>query len=142
MMTDAGLIRLAASALTHAYAPYSSKKVGAAILTMDNQIYTGCNVENATFGLSTCAERTAVYRAVCDGIRDFQAIAVVSNEYIFTFPCMSCQAVLAEFAPHIKIILQQDDKIKTFSLSRLFQLTLMNNQRRIAKDNRERGSDA
>lgn len=133
MITDAELIQHAAKALNNAYAPYTQKKFGAAILTTTNLVFTGCNIENASFGVSCCAERVAVYQAVNEGFRHFQSIAVVSTKEQYAFPCMTCQSVLAEFAPDIKIILQQHEQINSFSLSRLFHLTLMNNQRRLSQ---------
>lgn len=87
----------AQEARREAYAPYSRFAVGAALLTKSGQIYTGCNVENASYGLSICAERVAVFKAVAAGEREFEAIAVVSETR--ATPCGSCRQVLAEFDP-------------------------------------------
>ena len=95
------LIELATEAMTHAYAPYSGYKVGAALLCKDGTIYQGCNIENASFGPSNCAERTAIFKAVYDGKRDFEAIAVCGGkDGIITGkfpPCGVCRQVIREF---------------------------------------------
>ncbi len=101
-MEDKGLIALAAEARKKAYAPYSHYLVGAALLTASGKVYTGCNVENASYGLSICAERTAVVKAVSDGQRQFVAIAV-ANENGGT-PCGACRQVLAEFSPDMRVL--------------------------------------
>jgi cytidine deaminase len=86
-------------ALEHAYAPYSRFRVGAALLTRGGAVIRGCNVENASFGLSICAERNAVFRAVEEGERDFVAIAIVDAQGHGASPCGACRQVLHEFAP-------------------------------------------
>lgn len=100
-MTEVELIRLAKDAMQHAYAPYSGFKVGAALLTADGKIYPGCNIENAAYTPSNCAERTAFFKAVYAGERDFTAIAVVGGkdgviEDVFP-PCGVCRQVMQEF---------------------------------------------
>ncbi len=90
------LIRAARSAQKHAHAPYSEFPVGAALLTSTGKIFTGCNVENASFGLTICAERVAVTKAVSEGYRKFRAIAVVAPHKTLT-PCGACRQFLAEF---------------------------------------------
>jgi len=95
------LIRKATRARESAYAPYSGYKVGAALLTADGNIYTGCNVENAVYPLSICAERTAVFKAVSNGETGFSAIAVVTDNG--GTPCGSCRQVLREFGKEILI---------------------------------------
>ena len=95
------LIEAAKEAMTHAYVPYSGYTVGAALLTSDGRIYQGCNIENAAFSPTICAERTAIFKAVYDGVRDFRAIAVVGGKGgritgIFP-PCGVCRQVLREF---------------------------------------------
>lgn len=82
----------------NAYAPYSNFKVGAAVLAEDDKIYTGCNIENASYGATNCAERTAIFKAVSEGNRTIKAIAVVGVENNYTFPCGICRQVIAEFA--------------------------------------------
>ena len=91
------LIERAKKARENAYAPYSKFKVGAAILTEDGEIYTGVNVENASFGLTVCAERVALFKAVSDGKRSFKAIAVVTDTEEPVPPCGACRQVLSEF---------------------------------------------
>jgi len=91
------LIERAKKARENAYAPYSKFKVGAAILTEDGEVYTGVNVENASFGLTVCAERVALFKAVSDGKRSFKAIAVVADTEEPVPPCGACRQVLSEF---------------------------------------------
>ena len=101
-MTEVELIRLAKDAMQHAYAPYSGFKVGAALLTADGKVYPGCNIENAAYTPSNCAERTPFFKAVYAGERDFTAIAVVGGkdgviEDVFP-PCGVCREVIHEFS--------------------------------------------
>jgi len=98
------LIQHARDAQKQAYAPYSQFAVGAALLTEDGRIFSGCNVENSTFGATICAERTAVFTAVCNGARRFMKIAIVSDDEIPVMPCGICRSVLFEFSPDIEII--------------------------------------
>lgn len=95
------LIKKAIEMLNFSYAPYSNFHVGAALLTSEGEIYTGCNIENAAYGPSNCAERTAIFKAVSEGKKEFEAIAVVGgkNGKIESFcpPCGVCRQVLAEF---------------------------------------------
>ena len=100
-MTPEQLLRAVEEAMAYAYAPYSGCKVGAALLCTDGTVYTGCNIENASFGPTNCAERTAFFKAVSEGRRDFAAIAVVGGkdgilEGPFP-PCGVCRQVMAEF---------------------------------------------
>ncbi|MEL7564942.1 MAG: cytidine deaminase [Dehalobacterium sp.] len=104
-MEDLKLLSLAAQAKENAYAPYSGFRVGAALVTKDGAVFTGCNVENASYGLTNCAERTAVFTAVAAGYRDFTALAVSSDAKDYTFPCGACRQVLVEFNPDMKIIM-------------------------------------
>ena len=99
---DKELIALATQARKQAYAPYSHYEVGAALWTASGQVYTGCNVENASYGLTICAERTAAVKAVSSGERDFVAIAVVTADG--GTPCGACRQVLAEFGPHMRVL--------------------------------------
>ncbi len=91
------LIEAAKKAMNNAYAPYSGFKVGAAIMTEDGKIFTGCNVENASYGLSMCAERVALFKAVSEGYRRFKAIAIVADTSAPVRPCGACRQVLWEF---------------------------------------------
>ena len=97
MITDEDLISGAARARQCAYAPYSHFPVGAAVLAGSGKVYTGVNVDNASFGLTICAERSAVFSAVAAGEREIQAVAVVTS--IGAAPCGACRQVLSEFAP-------------------------------------------
>lgn len=100
-MTPEKLIELAKEAMTHAYAPYSHFKVGAALLCTDGTVYQGCNIENASYSPTNCAERTAFFKAVYDGHRDFSAIAICGGMdgviTGFTTPCGVCRQVMQEF---------------------------------------------
>jgi cytidine deaminase len=88
----------------HAYAPYSRFRVGAALLASDGRIFHGCNIENASFGLSICAERNALWKAVSEGVREFKAIAVSPGRGQSASPCGSCRQVLHEFSPQIRVL--------------------------------------
>ncbi len=108
-MTDHELLTLAGEARARAYAPYSGYAVGAALLCKDGSVYTGCNIENASFTPTVCAERTAFFKAVYDGKREFDAIAVVGGRVKepdgTAFPCGVCRQVMAEFCkPDFRII--------------------------------------
>lgn len=105
-MNDEQLIALAERAREKAYAPYSNFPVGAAILTEDGDVATGCNIENASYGLSVCAERTAVFKLISEGKSGIRAIAVVADTPGPVSPCGACRQVLAEFCdPDTKVIL-------------------------------------
>lgn len=94
-LDPAALVGAARAAAAHAYAPYSHFPVGAALLGADGNIYAGCNVENASYGLCLCAERNALFHAVARGCRDFRALAIVAN--VPVPPCGACRQALAEF---------------------------------------------
>ncbi len=97
------LIEVAKNAAKLAYAPYSGFNVGAALLTKSGKIFTGCNVENASYGLTNCAERTAVFKAVSEGEQEFLEIAIFTNTDELFSPCGACRQVLSEFGNHIKV---------------------------------------
>lgn len=100
------LLGEARKAMASAYAPYSSFTVGAALLAEDGTVWTGCNVENASFGLTVCAERVAVFGAVAGGRRAFVSLALVSTAEKAVPPCGACLQVLSEFAPELHVISQ------------------------------------
>ncbi len=102
---DEELVRVASLARERAYAPYSKYKVGAAIRTARNKVHAGANVENASYGLTICAERAAVFAAVNAGDTKLDAIAIVIDDDQLPSPCGACRQVLAEFAPTMRVIL-------------------------------------
>lgn len=120
-MTDAELIAQAQQARERAYAPYSSFPVGAALLGRSGRVYTGCNVENAAYPLVTCAERTAVTKAVSEGEREFQAIAVVTDTG--ATPCGACRQILREFSGpegDLRVLVADTDgNVRTFTIAEL-----------------------
>lgn len=103
----------------NAYAPYSRFTVGAAILTGDGSVFTGANVENASYGLAICAERSAAVAAVAAGYRDFEAIAVAGNETTVTAPCGACRQFLNEFNPQLSVAYTTPDGATVTTLDRL-----------------------
>jgi cytidine deaminase len=114
------LIKAAKQASNFAYAPYSKFKVGAALLTKSGKIYSGANVENASYGLTVCAERVALFKAVSEGEKYFLTLAIYTKTKDFTIPCGTCRQVLMEFSPNLSIIIvNAAGKIKKFSLSKL-----------------------
>lgn len=104
-ITNAALIEAARQARERAYAPYSRFKVGAALLTQGGQIFTGCNIENASYGLTICAERVAIFKALSEGSRQFSKIAVVADTKTLTPPCGACRQIIWEFCGDIPVIL-------------------------------------
>lgn len=104
-MTTQELCAAARRMLAMAYVPYSHFPVGAALECMDGTVFTGCNIENAAYGPSNCAERTAVFKAVSEGCRDFRRIAIAADTEAFCAPCGVCRQVLHEFAPELEVIL-------------------------------------
>ena len=99
------LLSAARSARENAHAPYSNFRVGAALRAKSGQIYTGCNVENSTYGLTVCAERVAIFKAISEGERGFDAIAVVTDTEQLTPPCGACRQIIWEFCGNIPVIL-------------------------------------
>jgi cytidine deaminase len=100
------LLRQAAAAREQAYAPYSDFAVGAALLGESGRFYTGCNIENVSFGLTVCAERVALFKAVSEGERHFRAVAVVTSTGVT--PCGACRQVLSEFCPDLEVIVARE----------------------------------
>ncbi|QAA75992.1 MAG: Cytidine deaminase [Candidatus Bipolaricaulis sibiricus] len=103
-MDESRLVAAAVEARRRAYAPYSGFPVGAALLSKGGRLFTGCNVENASYGLTVCAERVALFKAVSEGVREFEAIAVACGDGPCS-PCGACRQALYEFAPDLKVIL-------------------------------------
>jgi cytidine deaminase len=107
-MTDQELIELALLVRQQAYVPYSQYAVGAALLSTSGKVYTGCNVENAVYGVTICAERVALFKAVSEGEREFEALAVVTSNG--GSPCGACRQVLAEFGPDIRVLIASTEQ--------------------------------
>lgn len=103
-MTEQELMQKAVSMLDMAYMPYSHFPVGAALECDDGTVYTGCNIENAAYGATICAERTAICKAVSEGHRRFRRIVIAGKSQQFCVPCGTCRQVLREFAPEIEVI--------------------------------------
>lgn len=119
-MTDRELVNIAKEAMENAYAPYSHFKVGAALLAKDGTVFKGCNIENASYGATNCAERTAIFKAVSEGYREFEAIAIVASSGEYAAPCGICRQVLFEFLPDGKVILDSNEKgMMIFSVQEL-----------------------
>lgn len=116
-MDDRTLVEHARRARDRAYVPYSRFPVGAALLSRDGRVFTGCNIENAAYGLCNCAERTALFKAVSEGVRDFVKLAVIADTPRPVPPCGACRQVLAELCPPdmpvILANLQGDQEVKT-----------------------------
>lgn len=123
-MTPQELIEKAKEAAKNAHAPYSNYHVGAALLCNDGSVFLGCNVENASYGLTNCAERTAVFSAIAAGKRRFKALAVASLEQQAPFPCGACRQVLAEFTgPDFPVYIAEQGYFKTSSIGDLLPHT-------------------
>ena len=119
-MTEKQLCEQARGMLERAYVPYSHFPVGAALLCKDGTVFTGCNVENAAYGATICAERTAMVKAVSEGHRDFDTIAIAGRSEDFCVPCGTCRQVMMEFAPEMTVIcLNGRGESKTFALKEL-----------------------
>lgn len=117
-ISDETLLALAVAARERSYSPYSGYAVGAALLAADGRVFQGCNVENASFGLTNCAERTALFKAISEGAREFTAIAIAA-ERAAPWPCGACRQALNEFAPDIRVLVTWDGHVDQASLSQL-----------------------
>ncbi len=123
-MTHEQLIAQANEAVQYAYAPYSNYRVGAALLTEDGEVFTGVNIENASYGATICAERVAVFKAVSAGHRRFKAIALVTGQGDFPTPCGMCRQVLVEFGnTDMEVILYNAEKKEVHRLGDLLPLS-------------------
>jgi cytidine deaminase len=113
--------RAALAAREHAHAPFSNFRVGAALEDSSGNIHTGCNVENATYGLTICAERVAVFKAISEGAREFRRIAIAADTDVLTPPCGACRQILWEFCGDLEIVLLNPRGAReTLRLSNLF----------------------
>jgi cytidine deaminase len=132
--TVENLIREAKAVRDRAHAPFSGFRVGAALLAKDGRIFTGCNVENATYGLTICAERNAIFKAISEGAREFSRIAVVAETDELTPPCGACRQIIWEFCGDIEIVLSnlrgKVDSVRMAALlPRPFDSNFLNQQR-------------
>lgn len=115
------LIAAAKRARENAHAKFSNFKVGAALRTTSGEIYGGCNVENATYGLTVCAERVAIFKAISEGERNFDAIAVVTDADTLTPPCGACRQLIWEFCGDVPVVMSNlSGKVETVGMSSLF----------------------
>ena len=115
------LIAIARTARQHAHAPHSNFRVGAAVRAKSGRIFSGCNVENATYGLTLCAERVAIFKAISEGERGFDSIAVVADTDELTPPCGACRQIIWEFCGDANVVLANlKGKIERYRMSELF----------------------
>jgi cytidine deaminase len=115
------LLSAALAARAHAFAPFSKFQVGAAVEDAAGRIHTGCNVENATYGLTICAERVAIFKAISEGVRQFRRIAIAADTDVLTPPCGACRQILWELCGDIEIVLLNPrGKTETYRLKDLF----------------------
>ncbi|WP_312070812.1 cytidine deaminase [Anaerotignum propionicum] len=122
-MENQELVLLAKKAMEKAYAPYSEFKVGAALLAKNGDIFLGCNVENASYGATICAERTAITKAISEGVKEFEKIAIVASSGDYAAPCGICRQVLFEFLPEGEVILDSDSEgMKVMKLKELLPM--------------------
>ena len=120
-MNHKELLECAKQAMQYAYTPYSNFKVGAAILMKSGKIYTGCNIENASYGATNCAERTDIFKAVSEGETEIVTIAIVSSGGDFTYPCGICRQVIAEFMKEGEVIFENGQgDIQVIPLEKMF----------------------
>ena len=117
-VSDEMLLHLAREAMQRSYSPYSGYAVGAALLCADGRIFQGCNIENASFGLTNCAERTAMFKAISEGAEEFVAIAIAAHTSA-PWPCGACRQVLNEFAPGIRVLVTWDEGTDEMNLNEL-----------------------
>lgn len=127
-MKNEELMAHAKKAYANSYAPYSGFCVGAALLTEDGQIFLGCNIENASYGATNCAERTAIFKAVSEGYRKFDKIAVAAKDGSMAYPCGICLQVMNEFMPNGTVILEKDNECTEYSVKSLLPFGFELNQ--------------
>lgn len=120
MLTDNELVSLAKKELKNSYSPYSGFKVAAALITKNGKVYTGANIENSSYPATVCAERVALFKAISNGEREFEAIAIVCEKGDFCYPCGVCRQVISEFCDEsFRIILEGNNIIKSHTLEEL-----------------------
>lgn len=119
------MVDAATAARDTAYAPYSKFRVGAALLAANGQIYTGCNIENASYSATNCAERTAFFKAVSEGVTEFKAIAIISDSSDYVAPCGVCRQVMVEFCnSEFQVLLcKADGSYRVMSLAELMPMS-------------------
>lgn len=126
-MESKNLVRMAREAMENAYVPYSKFRVGAALETQDGRVYTGCNIENASFGGTNCAERTALFKAISEGNRKFKKIAIISDSKDYTYPCGICRQVLSEWGLDMEVIVaDSNENYRTHKLSEILPYAFTN----------------
>ncbi len=118
-MDDKELIEVARKAREFSYSPYSKFKVGAAVLTKDGRVYSGCNIENASFGVTNCAERTAIFKAVSEGAREIDTVAIIADTPGPCSPCGACRQAMSEFKVKRVIMTNLKGETKSVSLQEL-----------------------
>ena len=128
MIDYKSLMQAAQKARNNSYSPYSHFRVGAALLSKSGKVYTGCNIENAAYSATNCAERTAIFKAVSEGERDFVAIAIIGGieggTADFCAPCGVCRQVISEFCPKdFEIVLGNEQKFEVYTLDQLLPLS-------------------
>ncbi|HZY10594.1 MAG TPA: cytidine deaminase [Bacteroidota bacterium] len=104
------LIKAATDAKRYSYSPYSKFRVGAALLTNSGRIYTGCNIENSSFGLTICAERTALFKAISEGRKNFKALAISTDSKDYISPCGACRQVMMDLVGNIDVVLTKGNR--------------------------------
>jgi cytidine deaminase len=125
-MTDRKLIEMAYEVMANSYSPYSRLKVGAAVECADGTVFTGCNIENATFGATICAEATAIASAVTAGRRAFRRVAIISEGNAYSFPCGACRQLLNEFSPELEVLCARaDGRYVSYPLSTLLPMAFV-----------------
>lgn len=121
-MTDSELVKIAVAAKEKAYVPYSGFRVGAVVVTEGDKIFDGQNIENASYGATNCAERTAIFKAVSAGERKIKAIAIASDSKDIIYPCGICRQVIAEFGDENTLVIcsESDGNFRTYKLGEMF----------------------
>jgi len=128
-MTDRKLIEMAKEVMANSYSPYSRFKTGAAVESADGSVFTGCNIENAAFGTTMCAEAAAIASAITAGQRGFKRIAIISEGSVYSFPCGACRQLLNEFSPEMEVLCARaDGRYVSYPLSTLLPMSFGKDQ--------------